>query len=320
MAQLLSLKTAEQRRNTLTQEQKVYIQKLFEDLAKKAGQKAEFFSGRNNISSALQQQQLRKLAQELIDLSNKLLKSLGNRIEADMLDTSEALIEAQKEFLKNIGIVEISGLFAHVPAEIVTAIATGEIYEGNWSLSQAIWGISKKTATDINKIVAEGVALNKSTYEIAKDLEKYVSPLARKEWDWSKVYPGTNKKVDYSAQRLARTLVSHAYQQALIRSCSKNPFVTGFKWRSAHTYRTCEICNARDGQIYAKNELPLDHPNGLCTFTAVIPDDYDTITTRLALWVRGGKDPDLDNWFLDMLGSDGNSANLRTQIQSRMNP
>ena len=57
---------------------------------------------------------------------------------------------------------------------------------------------------------------NCSYYEIAKDLESYVRPNARLPWnlrmaDGKKIY---KKQIDYNAQRLARTLVQHGYQQS----------------------------------------------------------------------------------------------------------
>ena len=115
-------------------------------------------------------------------------------------------------------------------------------------------------------------------------------------WDWSKVYPGTAKKVDYSAQRLARTMVSHAYQQSFVKTTQKNPFVTKYKWVSSGGARMCEICAARDGVEYSKTDLPLDHPNGMCTFIAVIEDSMTDIADRIADWALGGSDPELDTF------------------------
>ena len=148
--------------------------------------------------------------------------------------------------------------------------------------------------------MAAGVAANKSAYEIAKDLEQYVNPNAKKEWDWSKVYPGTTKKVDYNAQRLARTMVSHAYQQSLLATTKHNPFVTGYRWRSAHVSRTCELCNERDGQVYSADDLPLDHPNGMCTFLVELSGSLTDVADRLGNWVNGAEDPELDNWYKSM--------------------
>lgn len=52
---------------------------------------------------------------------------------------------------------------------------------------------------------------------------------------------------------------------------------------------------ARDGKFYKKDELPLDHPNGMCTFTAAIPDMND-VADSLADWVNGKDNPELDNY------------------------
>ena len=75
------------------------------------------------------------------------------------------------------------------------------------------------------------------------------------------MYPRTNKKVDYNAQRLARTAVNHAFQQAQKRSCEKNPYVEGIRWISSNIHgRTCPICSDRDGEVFMVKDLPLDHP------------------------------------------------------------
>lgn len=212
-----------------------------------------------------------------------------------MKKTAEAVVGDNIDFLKEVG-MPIQGAFSHVPDEVVRAVATGQLYEGKWSLSRALWKNTKRTQRDVQNVVAQGIAQNKSAYDIAKDLEKYVDPLARKDWDWSKVYPGTARKVDYSAQRLARTMVSHAYQQSFVRTTQKNPFVTKYKWVSSGGARTCEICAERDGVEYSKTDLPLDHPNGMCTFIAVIEDSMTDIADRIADWALGGSDPELDTF------------------------
>lgn len=293
---LLNLKSAEEVRLNVSIKQQRKIRDMYKQLAQQAREQAEKLKGKDNISSTLRQEYLNQLAGRLTDASDEVSQEIDRVIRSSMKTTAQGVVDAQRKFLSKIGMFGAVGAFSHVPNEIVTSIATGNIYDDNWSLSAAIWGMSKKTHKDINKIIAEGVALNKSAYDIAKDLEQYVNPLARKEWDWSKVYPGTNKVIDYNAQRLARTLVAHAYQQSLEKTCEKNPFVTGYKWVSANSDRTCELCKERDGQIYAKGDLPLDHPNGLCTFIAIIPDNMTDISNRLADWVKGKPDSALDEF------------------------
>lgn len=287
----LNLRTAEQTRVQLTATQQKQIQKLYENAAKEVAKQAE--KAPRVPSDALRKQYLNQLQKQLNEELDKIRGEIESTVKGNMKKTAEAVVGDNIDFLKEVG-MPVQGAFSHVPDEVVRAVATGQIYEGKWSLSRAIWKNTRRTQKDVQSVIAQGIAQNKSAYDIAKDLEKYVDPSAKKDWDWSKVYPGTAKKVDYSAQRLARTMVSHAYQQSFVRTTQKNPFVTKYKWVSAGGARTCEICAERDGVEYSKTDLPLDHPNGMCTFIAVIEDSMIDIADRIADWALGGPDPELD--------------------------
>lgn len=285
-------------RQKLTQKQQKEIQALYESAAKKANQLAEEYA-KSTPSGQLQAQDLRKLAKELEKEMQNIGAKLEGKIQSNMKGASEAVVKDAQKFGSAVG-VNIEGAYKYVPKDIVETLISGKLYEGKWSLSSAIWSDVKKSQQDINKIVAEGLALNKGSYEIAKDLEKYVSPSAKKPWDWSKVYPGTKKQVDYSAQRLARTMTHHAYQQSVVASCKGNPYVDGILWISGHSARTCPICADRDGQVYSPDKLPLDHPNGLCSFAPEISKDMKSIANDLADWIQGKSNPALDNWMKSM--------------------
>lgn len=297
----INLQDGEQARLTITKEQEVEISKLYRqvylDLKKQMGSLPP--QGEGTASQSLRKTYLNKLIKQLKEEYKAIGEELEEQIKKNMQDTASTVVQANADWLKKAGLT-IEGAYSYVPKDIVALLSTGKLYGGGWTLSKAIWGESQKHAHDIDKIVAAGVAANKSTYEIAKDLEKYVNPSAKKEWDWSKVYPGTSKKVDYNAQRLARTMVSHAYQQSLLATTKYNPFVTGYRWRSAHTHRTCELCNERDGQVYSAKDLPLDHPNGMCTFIAELSDSMSDIADRIGDWATGSKDPALDQWYASM--------------------
>lgn len=293
MSGKLSLKTAEQERVRLTAAQQKQIQKLYEDAAKEVAKQAA--QAPRVPSDALRKQYLNQLQNQLNEELDKIRAEIESTVKDNMKKTAEAVVDDNIDFLKEVG-MPVQGAFSHVPDEVVRAVTTGQIYEGKWSLSRAIWKNTRRTQKDVQSVIAQGIAQNKSAYDIAKDLEKYVDPSAKKDWDWSKVYPGTAKKVDYNAQRLARTMVSHAYQQSFVKTTQKNPFVTKYKWVSAGGARTCEICAARDGVEYSKTDLPLDHPNGMCTFIAVIEDSMTDIADRIADWALGGSDPELDTF------------------------
>lgn len=289
----LNLRYSEKRRIKLTKLQQKQIQKLYENAA--ADIAKELVTIPNTTSGLLRQQYLYGIQRQIDSALRDIRNDLGETIQDNMKDVSEAVVKDNINFLKRVG-MPIEGAFSHVPDRIVKTVATGQLYEGNWTLSKALWKSTRKTQQDVKIVIAQGIAQNKSAYEIAKDLEKYVNPTAKKAWDWSKVYPGTAKKIDYSAQRLARTMVSHAFQKSFVETTKKNPFVTKYQWVSSNSARVCPICADRDGQLYEKDDLPLDHPNGMCTFIAVIEDSMVTIADRIADWALGSSDPELDTF------------------------
>lgn len=300
MPMQLDFSSAEEQRLKITQQQQAHIANLYRQAAKEVGKLAE--KAPRVPSDAIRQQYLRTLQGQIEDQLKDIEGQLNSEIRSSMSSVTKATVAYAKAFLKENGL-PIKGAYSHVPADIVQSVASGQLYSGNWTLSKALWLHTAGTQQDVQSIVAQGIIQNKSAYDIAKDLEKYVDPDARKDWEWSKVYPGTSKVVDYNAQRLARTMVSHAYQQAFVRTTQKNPFVTKYKWDSAGGERMCEICEDRDGKLFDKDDLPLDHPNGMCTFTAVM-DDLETIGERLGDWAAGKNDPELDKWAEDLYGKD----------------
>lgn len=310
MAIQLDFSSAEAQRLKITQEQQEYIRDLYKQASAKVGKLAE--QAPRVPSDALRQQYLHTLQGQIDSQLRDIEKQLNGTIRSGMTDTAKATVADAKSFLKEAGL-PIKGAYSHVPADIVRSVASGQLYTGNWTLSRALWLNTAETQHDVQSVIAQGIIQNKSAYAIAKDLEKYVDPDARKDWEWSKVYPGTKKVVDYNAQRLARTMVSHAYQQAFVRTTQKNPFVSKYKWEASNSGRVCEICEERDGKLFDKDELPLDHPNGMCTFTAVM-DNLDTIGERLGDWANGKDDPEIDKWVMDLRGYGQGSSGKEKQL------
>lgn len=318
----LDFSTAEEQRERLTGEQQEEIKELYRQLAEEIGKQAE--AAPRVPSDALRAQYLRELQDQVKQNLRELQGELNTTIRSNMKDVAVIITQDAKGFLDAYGL-PIQGAYSHVPADIVQSVISGQLYSGDWTLSRALWLNTMETQKDVERVIAIGIAENKSAYDIAKDLEQYVDPSARKDWEWSKVYPNTRKVVDYNAQRLARTMVSHAYQQSFVRVTQKNPFVTKYQWLASNSDRTCEICEERDGQLFEKDDLPLDHPNGMCTFLAVIEDSPEQIADRLADWVEGKEDPDLDTWAKDLYGRDWqqvqqNPDNLPPNILTTLGP
>lgn len=272
------------------------IQKLYKDVAKDLAKQANKLPKNGDIDVQIKKnwlnQYVKSLEKEIDILEEEIYKEIQMRMEL----SAQAVVDANISFMGKAGL-DLAGAFDTVPKNVVANLVNGKIYKGNWKLSKAIWKSTQKTQKDIYKIVAKGLASQKSAYDIAKDLEKYVNPSAKKSWDWSKVYPGTNKKIDYNAQRLARTLIQHAYQQSYRETVKYNPFITGVIWRSVFAPgRTCQLCMDRDGQRFDKGKEPLDHPMGLCYLEPEIPKTMEEIGKELARWANGEKNPAIDKY------------------------
>lgn len=288
------------------------IQKLYEqwakDIEKEWGNKAT-----KSQPAAEKKVQMMKLRAALKREADYISEQVEKSIRTNIYVMSNHVVDAMYENLKNLGINSkaLRASMASIPQNIVENIVSGAIYgggAGNWRLSKAIWGDSSQTLSNLYKIVGGGIAQNKSIYEIANELSKYVNPRAAKQWNLKdskgvSIYP---KKVEYSAQRLARTLSQHAYQQSIVQTTLKNPMVLGIRWK-ANGSRVCDICKARDGQVYPKDELPLDHPNGMCVMEPIYLADSDDM---IAKWVNSpaGTYPSMDAWAKELgYNFDGNN-------------
>ena len=305
----LSLKDADKVRQNITMNQSNLIRKMYLDLSKEVAQKAKQYEGRDNISSIMRMRYLNELEKQLREQATKMSFEMQKQIENDMKVISQAVVNDNIKWMNSVGL-DIKGAFSYVPHDVVNSIATGQVYDSGWSLSKRIWGANDKVMSDIHSVVSKGIAANMSTYDIAKDIEKYVNPNAKKDWQWSKVYPGTNKVVDYNAQRLARTLSNHAFQQSFVKTTIKNPFVENYKWNTANSHRTCDTCiewaqNDSYGLgegVFPKGALPLDHPNGMCYPTAIITKSDEQIANEIIDWYNSpqGTNQGLDEYVKSM--------------------
>lgn len=301
------LKNAEQVRTSITTNEAKNIRRAYEQLYQEVTKKVA-----NLGNGALQKQNLMLLQRDLKARIQTLNEQIKSGVVDDMRTTSQAVVEDTRTFLKHCGFKdsEIHNAFQYVPDQIVRNVLTGNVYGDGWTLSNAIWKHTQHTQSILNNIIGKGVAQGKSAFEVAKDIEKYVNPGMRKQSrkiDF--INPRTGRKdtfyfgnVDYNAQRLARTLISHAYQQSFMNVNRNDPFVQDYVWHSAGIHgRTCDVCMERDGRHFKKDELPEDHPNGMCTYEAYIPDSMSSIADRIADWYEApvGTYPDIDRYATD---------------------
>lgn len=298
---------AEKARDAIVESQKKEIASLYQQWADEIGERAKYYSHKSTSSSVVSERQMKELQKQLTETSHQVSNEVYQNIKGSIYTVSDAVVRDNVEWLKQFGFSEsgLNAAFSSVPDQIVRMLVTGQIYEGGWNLSSRIWSDNEQTMRTAYQIVAKGMAENRPIYDIAKELEKYVQPGAAKKWnpyilmkntktgEWErrKIY---KRQVDYNAQRLARTLVQHGYQQSFIAVTEKNPFVLKYLW-SANGSRPCPLCQDRDGQTFEKGDLPMDHPNGMCTMIPVIDDQ---MVDKLADWFNSpdGTYPEIDEF------------------------
>jgi hypothetical protein len=291
------VKAAEQARVAITKAQQKQIADLYQEIADDLNHRLQRYD-----SKSLTYRWVKDYAKNLQKDSKRLYTTIKSGVADSLLQSAKAPVKAEQAFYSKLApelSEHFSDVFSRVPQSAADELMSGGIYKDFSGLSDRIWNYRKKYNRDIQTVIVKGIDAQKSAFDLAKDLEMYVDPKAAKPWNWNIVYPGVNQVVDYNAQRLARTAVTHAYQLSFQRATKDNPFVESYKWHSSHGARMCELCAQRDGRIYQKDALPFDHPNGMCTVTAVIPKSYDEIGKELGDWAAGKSDnPELDKWLL----------------------
>lgn len=273
----LYFKDANIARDEITTRQKREIRKLYNQWAREIRAMSNSMPSRD-IGDIEKQRQLAQLYYQLKQGSRNISSELDKTVRQNVSNIADITVRVNNRWLNSLGFTNgsLDLKFNPVKDTVVRNIITGNIYNQGYSLSDRIWNLEQSTMKDIYTVVAKGLAENKSMYEIAKDLEKYVNPDARLPWYVYGKTPIHNRVVDYNAQRLAKTLVQHAYQQAIIGCTKDNPLVKGYLWHAAGGH-PCQLCQDRDGNIYSAETVPLDHPNGECTIEPIVDGNKNII-------------------------------------------
>lgn len=301
----LLFENAAKAKNAIVASQQKEIAKLYDDWANDIADRAKFYSHKTNASAPLSERYYKELYSQMKATSQMVSDEIAGIIKGNMYTIADSVVADNVKWLQSFGFSEdgLNAAFSYVPHDVVQMLVTGQVYQGGWNLSQRIWSDNQQTQKDIYQIMARGLAENKSIYNIAKDLESYVKPGAAKAWnpilamrntktgeiEYKRIY---KSQVDYNAQRLARTLAQHTYQQSFIATTKDNPFITEYIWHSNGS-RVCPLCADRDGKHFKKDELPMDHPNGMCTMEPAVAED---MVDQLADWFNSpdGTYPEID--------------------------
>lgn len=285
-------------RDSVTKEQQAYIEEAYKKWSEDVLEQAEYYSKLTTGSSPVSQAYYQQLYKQMQAQSKEIANGVYTNITNGMAQVSDAVVKDAVDWMSGFGFSKkgLDEAFSYIPQSTVNSLITGSVYgkPGSWSLSAAIWGDNEKTLRDIYSIMSQGIAAQMPIEDIAKKLSQYVDPNKQLSWTGPNGMRIYKNAVDYNAQRLARTLVQHTYQQSFVAATKDNPFVTEYVW-IANGSRVCPICADRDGAHFKKDKLPLDHPNGMCTMEPVVDDK---MVDKLANWVdsEDGTYPEIDEF------------------------
>ncbi|PRR77682.1 hypothetical protein CLLI_22460 [Clostridium liquoris] len=313
---------AQKQRIRLTNQQIKNIRDLYKDVAKDLGRRAK---GANKGS--LNERWLTDYQKQFKLDIKELNKILRRGIESSMLKGAEYATGIQMNFFNLLDVKyklnskeTFSNMFSKIPQQALEELVNGQFYKDGRGLSERIWLNEIKANADFDYIIQKGLAEKKNVYDLARDLSDYVNPDVKKDWNFKNIYPSVgNKKIEYNSFRLAVTSISHAYQLSMQRSCKANPFVEGIEWHTSNSHRgPCSLCSGREGKVYKPDELPLDHPNGVCYFTPVITKSMEDIGSELHDWLYGGSNSKLDDWYKEYVenSSETIAGEKKTQNKS----
>ena len=223
-------------------------------------------------------------------------------------------------------------VLSHCRTDALEALIGGRMYTDGRILSQRIWSAAGRLQGGIEEIIAQGIAQQQSTYQIARALEAYVNPKAACPVDWRSLYPDPpfEMKVDYNATRLARTAINHVYWQTGINAAKENPFCKAMHWElsDAHYERQVAHWGEDECDVYARHDeglgrgnfpigkLPRPHPNCLCIQYEVLPEPEEA-AARFRAWMDGAKDDELEQGFAQFVQKESRSAQFMQNNSSR---
>lgn len=323
---------SKEERDKVTAERERKLYQSFENMRKQIDEQIQTMNF-STVSERVKRQQLEEIRNKLQEQLQSHYNALESGLKDDMVSVGQSVLKESESFYTSLN-MPIGMSITSFPVEIMNNVVNGSVYDEKWYLSRALWGDYTEKLDQINEVISNGIGLNLSSFEIAKQLEQYVDPAAmhpsktivthclqdlvsgklysmdyvkrHPEKDWSGFKEKNSYfrygKVDYNAQRLARTLINHAYQQNVVRQAKTNPFATGVKWEASGGERMCEICEERDGKIFPVDDVPLDHPNGMCTFSVVTDLNMMEMSDVLADFVNGEPtdyDDKLYDWYND---------------------
>ena len=190
--------------------------------------------------------------------------------------------------------------------ETITYISNKQ-YKGRQSmkLSGRIWKSSLYARAGLRKVITNGVNKGLSAGDIAKELNKYMTPNAKNTILKKEIGKKFPSNPHYYALRVARSEAQHSYQESMYKAGKIIPSYEGIYWILSNRHPEYDICDILANEkkygekgFYPKGKEPsLAHPQCICTQIQKLTNN-DEMIDRLIQWQKTpSKDPALEYWY-----------------------
>lgn len=230
------------------------------------------------ISAVLRSVQLSQSSQVLRQQQAQLWAAVRRETQAGIERTSALAAEQYAELVQYLGKRLTDQLMQGFQAAAEHAIENlRSRLVNDIKFSTRVYKNQALAAGKIDEIVNNGLLLNKSAREIARDVRVFISPTT----------PGG---VSYSAMRLGRTELNNAFHTTSVRSAASQPWVDGVRWNLSESHPRPDECNDYadhdDGLgkgIFNPKDVPgKPHPQCLCYTTTVTVSPEDFVKTLMS--------------------------------------
>jgi hypothetical protein len=160
---------------------------------------------------------------------------------------------------------EIEVRFGRLAVGAVERISQ-RVYSDGLTLSQRLHHIDEATRAAVGDTVVQGITEQVSARELGKRVQSALST------------PG-KETPRYQAMRIARTEINNVHREATVMAAldgqtgQLKSYIEGFRWNLSLGHKNADICDGWAGHgIYRPDEVPVDHPHGLCYLTTELVD------------------------------------------------
>ena len=286
----------------LTREQEERIGKIYLKAFKSIEKKLE-----KCTDNKYRERLLRAYQTQIYEELYPLIKQGIIKVTDDILNIQkESMIQLLEETFENQtklvdGKHKLQALVDITNRKTVEQMIKGKVYYNGRGLDKLLWDATKCSKDKLNLAITSCIAQGMGAGDMSEVLKEFAMG-GHHTWSRNKIReklgPGYARRysggLDYEALRLARTTLTHQAQLATLATSKINPYMDAVIWHSDHQAgRTCQLCLDRDGTKFKLDNVPLDHPNGMCWLEPAYSMTPEEMAKDMKAWAEGEKNSGL---------------------------